>query len=216
MRRFDVRKQQEGETLAVFEQNLRILHREAWPKTDLKSTEADTLLCRKFVDGILDVELQKYLRLRDASDDCASTVSKARHFVDARELFRAPKKPAIRTTSLSVNYQTIVDGVIEALVLHDQGHTAEVHGLQARTSTANAGSKNKKNPLVSDHRHPVTHRREVPVVLHQVVVRFVSRIRVLISQEASRMVLPVAVVCRATSRRNSETIMAPGHGVIDT
>jgi len=63
MRRFDVGKQLEGETLAVFEQSLRILHREAWPKTDIKSPEADSLLRRKFVDGILDLELQKYLRL---------------------------------------------------------------------------------------------------------------------------------------------------------
>jgi len=36
MRRFDVRKQLEGEILAVFEQSLRMLHREAWPKTDIK------------------------------------------------------------------------------------------------------------------------------------------------------------------------------------
>ena len=49
MRRFDVRRQLEGETLAVFEQSLRMLHREAWPKTDLKSPEADSLLRRKFV-----------------------------------------------------------------------------------------------------------------------------------------------------------------------
>ena len=61
MRRFDARKQQDGESLAVFEQNLRILHREAWPKTDLKSPEADSLLRRKFVDGIADRELQKYI-----------------------------------------------------------------------------------------------------------------------------------------------------------
>ena len=44
MRRCDVRKQLEGETLAVFEQSLRMLHREAWPKTDIKSPEADSLL----------------------------------------------------------------------------------------------------------------------------------------------------------------------------
>ena len=66
MRRFDVRKQLEGETLAVFEQSLRMLHREACPKTDIKSPEADLLLRRKFVDGILDLELQKYLRLHAA------------------------------------------------------------------------------------------------------------------------------------------------------
>ena len=43
MRRFDVRRQQDGETLTLFEQNLRILHREAWPKVDIKSPEADSL-----------------------------------------------------------------------------------------------------------------------------------------------------------------------------
>ena len=66
MRRFDVIRQQDGETLTLFEQNLRILHREAWPKTDIKSPEADSLLRRKFVDGIADIELQKYLRLHAA------------------------------------------------------------------------------------------------------------------------------------------------------
>ena len=69
MRRFDVRRQQDGETLTLFEQNLRILHREAWPKVDIKSPEADSLLRRKFVDGIADIELQKYLRLHAATDD---------------------------------------------------------------------------------------------------------------------------------------------------
>jgi len=36
----------EGETLAVFEQSLRTLHREAWLKADIKSPEADSLLRR--------------------------------------------------------------------------------------------------------------------------------------------------------------------------
>jgi len=131
MRRFDVRRQLEGETLAVFEQSLRILHREAWPKTDLKSPEADSLLRRKFVDGIQDLDLQKYLRLHAATDDFATTVSKARHFMDASELARTAKKPAIRATSTSVNYQTIVDGVMESLELHNQGRMTEVNAAQS-------------------------------------------------------------------------------------
>jgi len=60
MRRFDVRRQQDGETLTLFEQNLRILHREAWPKTDIKSPEADSLLRRKFVAIIKTVETKTY------------------------------------------------------------------------------------------------------------------------------------------------------------
>jgi len=108
MRHFDVRKQQEGETLAVFEQSLRMLHRDAWPKTDIKSPEADSLLCRKFVDGTLDLKLQKYVRLHAASDGFAATVSKARQFVDDNELSRTTKKSALCTMTPNVNYQTII------------------------------------------------------------------------------------------------------------
>jgi len=132
MRRFDVRKQQDGESLAVFEQSLRILFREAWPKTDIKSWDSDSLLRRRFVDGVADLELQKYLRIHAASDDFASTVSKARHFMDASELSRIPKKPAIRGASPSVNFQTIIDGVKEVVetALNDRGCQAEVHNCQ--------------------------------------------------------------------------------------
>jgi len=139
MRRFDVRKQLEGETLAVFEQSLLMLHREAWPKTDIKSPEADSLLRRKFVDGILDMELQRHLRVHAAKDDFATTVSKARQFLDASELTRTVKKPAILAASPSVNYQSIVDGVMEALE-RDRGCMAEVNTAQASNSN-NRGKK---------------------------------------------------------------------------
>jgi len=152
MRRFDVRKQLEEETFAVFEQNFRMLHREAWAKTDIKSPEADSLLRRKFVDEILDIELQNYLRLCAASDDFVTTVIKAGYFVDASELSRTAKKPAVRTTS-TINYQTIVDGVVKA-VLHNQGRAAEINVIHAPNPKANAGFKNKKSPTVRDHRPP--------------------------------------------------------------
>ena len=53
MRHFDVRKQLDGESLAVFEQGLRTLLGEAWPGVDLKSPDADSRLRRKFVDGLI-------------------------------------------------------------------------------------------------------------------------------------------------------------------
>jgi len=142
MRRFDVRRQQDGETLTLFEQNLRILHREAWPKTDIKSPEADSLLRRKFVDGIADIELQKYLRLHAANDDFATTVSKARQFVDANELSRTAKKPAIRS-SPNVNYQTIVDAVSEVLDQRERDHTVNVNTVQ-NANCAMTDNRNKK------------------------------------------------------------------------
>ena len=143
MRRFDNRRQLENEALAVYEQNLRTLHREAWPATDLKSPEADSLLRRKFTDGVSDPELQKYLRLHAIGDDFAKTVLKAKHFIEANELSRAPKKPAMRTTTPSVNYQAIVEGVMEALVAHDQGRLPEVNALQT-PPTANSGGRDRK------------------------------------------------------------------------
>jgi len=139
MRRFDVRRQQGG-----FEQNLRILHREAWPKTVIKSPEADSLLRRKFVDGIADIELQKYLRLHAANDDFAKTVSKARQFVDANELSRIAKKPAIRS-SPNVNYQTIVDAVSEVLDQRDRNRTADVNMVQ----NANCATSDNRNRRAS-------------------------------------------------------------------
>jgi len=139
MRRFDVRRQQDGKTLTLFEQNLRILHREAWPKTDIKSPEADSLLRRKFVDGIADIELQKYLRLYAANDDFATTVSKARQFVDANELSRTAKKPAIRS-SPNVNYQTIVDEVLDQ---RDRDRTVDVHMVQ-NANCATPDNRNRK------------------------------------------------------------------------
>jgi len=129
-----------------------MLHREAWPKVDIKSPEADSLLRRKFADGTQDLDLQKYLRLHAATDDFATTVSKARHFMDASELARTAKKPATRATSTSVNYQAIVDGVMEALELHNQGRMTEVNAAQV----TNLGSSNKKlaprqgSPVPSD------------------------------------------------------------------
>jgi len=142
MRRFDVIRQQDEETLTLFEQNLRTLHREAWPKTDIKSPEADSLLRRKFVDGIADIELQKYLRLHAATDDFATTVSKARQFVDANELSRTAKKPAIRS-SPNVNYQTIVDAVSEVLDQRDRNRTVDVNMVQ-NANCATSDNRNRK------------------------------------------------------------------------
>ena len=121
---------------------MRILHREAWPKVDIKSPDADSLLRRKFVDGIADIELQKYLRLHAATDDFAKTVSKARQFVDANELSRTAKKPAIRS-SPNVNYQTIVDAVSEVLDQRDRNRTADVNMVQ-NANCATSDNRNRK------------------------------------------------------------------------
>jgi len=73
-RRFDNKKQLESETIEVFEQGLRTVFREAWPTGDPKSKENDSMLQRRFIDGLFDPALQQFLRLHARTDDFATTV----------------------------------------------------------------------------------------------------------------------------------------------
>ena len=90
MRRYDARRQQEGETLAEFEQALRTLYREAWP-TAAEDKFKDSSLKRKFEQCLLDPELVQHLRLHARDCNFEQTVEKARVWQDAREQTR-PKK----------------------------------------------------------------------------------------------------------------------------
>jgi len=68
--RFDNKKQLESETIEVFEQGLRTVFHEAWPTGDPKSKENDSMLQRRFIDGLFDPALQQFLRLHARTDDC--------------------------------------------------------------------------------------------------------------------------------------------------
>jgi len=61
MHDFESRRQSESESLAEFEQVLRILHREAWP--DQSDEQLDPVLKRRFEEGVAFAELRQYLRL---------------------------------------------------------------------------------------------------------------------------------------------------------
>jgi len=98
-RRFDNKKQLESETMEVFEQGLRTVFREAWPTGDPKSKENDSMLQRRFVDGLFDPALQQFLRLHARTDDFVTTVGKARQYMDAQEQAKVSaisKKPNVR------------------------------------------------------------------------------------------------------------------------
>jgi len=75
MQHFDDRRQIEEETLAVYEQALRTLQREAWPSADAASS--DGALKRRFIAGLSNPEMQQFLRLHAKGDDFAATA--ARH-----------------------------------------------------------------------------------------------------------------------------------------
>ena len=150
MRKFDVRKQNDGETVVQFELALRTLYREAWPNADpgLK----DSALKRKFEEGLSSPEMAQFLRLHARDDDFAQTVAKARQFVDAQEVNKPKKAVRIVTAPEHGNYQEsfsgeppnfqpLLDGfqkVIER-VLEDRAHTSHV-GCMA--STKNFGGSN--------------------------------------------------------------------------
>ena len=82
-RRFDSRKQLDGESITEYEQPLRTLYREAWPRAD--ETTKDSALKRKFEDGLTSAEMLQFLRLHARTDDFAQTVAKARRFAETQE-----------------------------------------------------------------------------------------------------------------------------------
>jgi len=156
MRLFDVAKQAEHETLALFEQNLRTLYREAWPGSDIKSKDADSVLQRRFVGGILDAGLQQYLRLHARADDFSTTVTKARQYVEAQNLAKVTKKPAIRmASSVELNpedqIQPILDGLQQVLqtVLEGQNKQIATQNSNTGTSGRSGSRRNQGNRVVS-------------------------------------------------------------------
>jgi len=61
MQLFDVAKQDELEGVALFEQNLRNLYREAWPDYDMKFKDAHSLLQRRFIGGLTQASNSTYV-----------------------------------------------------------------------------------------------------------------------------------------------------------
>ena len=137
-----------------------------------------------------------------------STPPRTRQFLDASELTRTVKKPASRTTSTSVNYQSIVDGVMEALE-RDRGRMAEDNTAQASNSSA----RSKKIAPRQGRRRRATHLQgALPAVHHPPAGLSDFRIRRMPDQVTRPMArLPVAVG-RVVSLHRA-TAMAPGHGV---
>ena len=60
MRRFDNRRQTDGETIPEYEQAFRVLHREALPTAT--SSQRDSDLKHRFEDGLLNPEMSQFLR----------------------------------------------------------------------------------------------------------------------------------------------------------
>ena len=151
-RRFDAKKQLKSDMTEVFEQGLRTIFCEAWPTGDPKSKESDSMLQRRFIDGLIDPALQQFLHLHARTDDVVTTVAKARQYMDAQEQAKVSaisKKPNVRFAAAvedpqSDRIQPIIDGLQKVLqtVLDNQSHPPVVTvGEQA---PGNGGPKKGK------------------------------------------------------------------------
>ena len=150
-RRFDNKKQLESETIEVFEQGLRTIFREAWATGDPKSKENDSMLQRRFIDGLFDPALQQFLRLHARTDDFVTTVGKARQYMDAQEqakISAISKKPNVRFAATEDpppdRIQPILDGLQKVLhtVLDNQNRSPEAN--VGEKVPGNGGSKKGK------------------------------------------------------------------------
>jgi len=122
----------------------------------MKSRDADSLLQRRFVGGILDAGLQQYLRLHARTDDFSTTVAKARQYVEAQNLAKITKKPAIRmATSVEGDQedqiQPILDGLQQVLqtVLEGQKKQAATQNSNSVASGRSGFRRNQGNRPVS-------------------------------------------------------------------
>jgi len=150
-RRFDNKKQLESETIEVFEQGLRTIFREAWPTGDPKSKENDSMLQRRFIDGLFVPALQQFLCLHARTDDFVTTVGKARQYMDAQEqakISAISKKPNVRFATTEDpppdRIQPILDGLQKVLqtVLDNENRSPEANA--GEKAPGNGGSKKGK------------------------------------------------------------------------
>ena len=160
MRRFDARKQLEGESVAEFEQALRTLHREAWPRIDEESK--DSALKLKFEEGLSSPEMAQFLRLHARSDDFLQTVAKARRFTEAQEATRPKKSVRIvesrdrdhsaeETRPAQPNFQPLIDGFGQML------QTVLERNQIPTMATVDARDESRSKP--SDGKYPVVPRK---------------------------------------------------------
>jgi len=155
-RAFDKKQQEENESVAQFELSLRLLYREAWPGSDIKSADSDSALQKHFVNGLRNDGLQKYLRLHARSDNFTTTVEKVKLYSEANDLTETTiKKPVVRfantTESNSDDTSTdkILSGIAKVLRAVEQKTPTPVSSsnasLTSENSASSRGSSNNGN-----------------------------------------------------------------------
>ena len=173
MHRFDHRKQLPGETVAEYEQALKTLHRQAWPQA---TAAQDSVLKRRFEDGLASQEMINYLRLHARKDNFPETVKKSRQF----ETQLSPKKsvklvtpdtPAVNILQTG-SVQDILNGietVVEKVLAKqnvkrqrqrpEQAHASGTHNRQNAPLRFNAGWQRSPPPMNDRPRPQPNHQQ---------------------------------------------------------
>ena len=157
MRRFDARRQMDGESVAEFEQSLRTLYREAWPRVD--EVTKDSALKRRFEEGLSNPEMLQFLRLHARGDDFSQTVAKARRFAETQEAVRPKKAVRILETverehhtsdagpQCSTNFQPLLDGFERVVQAALQNQTTTLNcmtSVPAPPGVRRSGSRERR------------------------------------------------------------------------
>jgi len=109
------------------------------------------MLQRRFIDGLFDPAVQQFLRLHARTDDFATTVGKARQYMDAQEqakITAISKKPNVRFAATEDpppdRIQPILDGLQKVFqtVLDNQNRSPEAN--VGEMVPGNGGSKKGK------------------------------------------------------------------------
>jgi len=156
MRKFDSRRQLDGESVSEYEQALRTLYSKAWPKAD--DVTRDAALKRKFEEGLGSGEMLQFLRVHARQDDFSQTVAKARRFAETQEAVK-PKK-AVRileaperdhnAESVQVgtqNFQPLLDGIEKVIQTVLQNNTQPTVGCaESKDKPSKGGGRDPRNP----------------------------------------------------------------------
>jgi len=155
MRKFNSRRQLDGESVAEYEQALRTLYREAWPKAD--EGTRDAALKRKFEEGLGSGEMLQFLRLHARQDDFSQTVAKARRFAETQEAVKPKKAVGIleaperdhNAESVQVgtqNIQPLLDGFEKVIQTVLQNNTQPtVRCAESKDKPSKGGGREPRN-----------------------------------------------------------------------
>ena len=156
MRRFDARKQLDGESVAEYEQALRTFYREAWPQTD--ETTKNAALKRRFEEGVSSPDMLQFLRLHARQDNFLQTVAKARRFAEAQEAAKPKKSVRIIedkeknhsdevTRSGQPDFQPLIDGFGKVLqTVFNQNQPAAMVTVGVRDESVSSAEGKFPNP----------------------------------------------------------------------